>query len=170
MPRIFSSFARSVLPSSTRKTECLSIAICPNLWPNRKGADDPPDLEHVSDAPQQQNGYDCGMYTVLLAEHIASEKNGASHAEPAGDGCTTTLSPTRPPTKTTTTRTAAEASAGGGTSERDEGAEKKRRVLLRGGSGDHGRVSRFGGLSPEFVSNARNLARERLGKCFRDGG
>lgn len=51
-------------------------------------------MEHISDAPQQDNGYDCGMYTVLIAEHLASKavmagasKSGAGEPVPdAADG------------------------------------------------------------------------------------
>ncbi|CAM9471711.1 unnamed protein product [Discosporangium mesarthrocarpum] len=38
-------------------------------------------LEHVNGVPQQSNAYDCGMYTVLLAEWFAREAAEESEAE-----------------------------------------------------------------------------------------
>lgn len=48
------------------------------------GAESSLQVEHVTDAPQQRNGYDCGMYTVLLAEHLASR--AAAHGDPTPGG------------------------------------------------------------------------------------
>lgn len=81
-------------------------------------------VEHVDDAPQQRNGYDCGMYTVLVAERLASE------AMTSGSSI----------------------SSGGG----KEGGEK--------GSG----VASVSTISPQFVSEARGFARERLSRCIRE--
>lgn len=71
-------------------------------------------MEHVREAPQQRNGFDCGMYTVLMAERLAS-KTAAADAEAEADGETNKI-------------------------------------------------------SPEFVSNARTLAMERLLRCIRNQG
>lgn len=61
-------------------------------------------VEHVGDAPQQRNSYDCGMYTVLMAERLASEamtsgssisSGGGKHGGERGSGVAsvTTVSP-----------------------------------------------------------------------------
>eukprot|EP00903_Cladosiphon_okamuranus_P006735 g6570.t2 len=44
------------------------------------GGDSSSRVEHVRDAPQQSNGFDCGMYTVLLARRLASTAAAATTA------------------------------------------------------------------------------------------
>ena len=79
-------------------------------------------VEQVSDCPQQRNGYDCGMYTILLAERLASDAIVSGSSISRGD------------------------------------IEGER------GSG----VASVPLISPEFVSEARSFARERLYRCIRD--
>ncbi|CAM9729230.1 unnamed protein product, partial [Hapterophycus canaliculatus] len=48
---------------------------------SKVGHNSPVPFEDARDAPQQSNAFDCGMYTVLLAERLASKAPTATPAE-----------------------------------------------------------------------------------------
>ena len=121
-------------------------------------------MDHVRDAPQQNNGYDCGIYTAVLAELLASRALASI-------------------TSVTSPQAEEAVSIGGARSDllNDDASGGSRG---RGGGGIRGGGSGGGGggdgggsddsdgdteavaaISPEFVSNARRVARERLSRC-----
>lgn len=152
------------------------------------GAGDyPPLVEHVRDAPQQTNSFDCGMYTVLMAEGLASKT--AMTAIPAttavvAESEVTTSSSSRegvavsprlfenigPRQAEESVLPAGGLVVGGGDSGRGDSREGMA-VAAEGGRFDV--VASAGGMvmiSPEFVTNARILARERLARCIGSQG
>lgn len=86
---------------------------------------DAPSVEHVRGAPQQQNANDCGMYTILVAEHVAAKAVAADLGQ---------------------TEEAVSTWSGAAT------------------------AAALADMSPEFVANARTLARVRLVQCVRSQG
>ncbi len=150
-----------------------------------------PRVEHVHEAPQQRNGFDCGMYTVLLAERLASKATAAATPTPllmeveagAGPGSASVPRENQPPLQDKEAVLAAggRASVGsgggigggiGGGSDGDGGArDGVSRVAAGTGSGDAAAADAATiMISPEFVSNARNLAMDRLLGCIRNQG
>lgn len=145
------------------------------------GGDRSSRVEHVRDAPQQSNGFDCGMYTVLLAKRLASKAAAATpvcappvvvEAEAAvaatvvaaasGEG----KMPDQDREAVLVGGTRAEGGFGcvvGGVCDGVSGATE------RGSSGEEAGARGLGmSISPEFVSNERTLARERLLRCIRN--
>ncbi|CAN0228681.1 unnamed protein product [Scytosiphon promiscuus] len=156
-------------------------------------------VEHVRDAPQQSNAFDCGMYTVLLAERLASKATAAGAApsttaavveQPA----TTAALPVVAPEEVAVGATPAVEPRGTKISRQDSDTVISRReseVARDGASGDVGGgrgIGGFGGgpegvavtrgdvssgvetISSDFVSSARALAREKLSRCIRSQG
>lgn len=140
-------------------------------------------MEHVRDAPQQANSFDCGMYTVLVAEGLASKTAVAPiPAEVAQDEVTASSSPegmavaprlcesSGPRQVKEAELPAGDAIAADSSSGRGGGRQGVMVAAKRGRSGD---VADAGGMvmiSAEFVANARILARERLSNCIRSQG
>lgn len=144
-------------------------------------------MEHVRDAPQQSNGFDCGMYTVLLARRLASSQAAAAAAA-------TTAVASAPPAVMVEAEAAVAATVVAVDQDRDAvvvGGEAAEGGIGCGGGGgggggdyvgapvanDWGRSGEGSGarevgmnISPEFVSNERTLARERLLRCIRNQG
>lgn len=136
-------------------------------------------MEHVRDAPQQSNGFDCGMYTVLLARRLASEAAG------------TPVTPAPPPVVVEADAAVAAVTvvASSGESkmpDQDKAAALAAGERVEGSSGCGGdgegvsaateressgeEASAKGvtmSISPAFASNERTLARERLLRCIR---
>ncbi|CAN0052259.1 unnamed protein product [Ectocarpus sp. 12 AP-2014] len=145
----------------------------------------PSRVEHVRDAPQQRNAFDCGMYTILLAERLASKAAAATTA--ASQRSSTTPTPpvvasalTGVPRGNMTPRQdkdaepagkGGEVGIGGGLcSVGGVGWDKNSVAVEENGSGE-GRVAvETMAMSPKFVSSARTLARERLSRCIENQG
>lgn len=158
-------------------------------------------VDHVNDAPQQKNGYDCGMYTVLVAERLASRKespvdvasSSRSNNNPSTAAATPTITP-YPPATNTSSGCVLHSAVEEGDARQDESEKQRKRkappgvksefpqgvdVRGKGGSGDSG--NRHGGgrdddglgevsandITPDSVSEARRVARERLIECIR---
>lgn len=142
-------------------------------------------VEHVHDAPQQKNSFDCGMYTVLMAEGLASKR------------AMTTLPATAAMAQSEVTASSREGMVVSPRLCKNNGARQAEESVLVpagdlvGGADSSGRgdsregtmvaaeggrfdgVASAGGMvmiSPEFVANARILARERLARCIRSQG
>lgn len=147
-------------------------------------------MEHVRDAPQQRNAFDCGMYTILLAERLASKAPAATAAVSQQSSTT----PTPPMVASAVTGvpggnmnprqddgaaqagkggevgTGGGASVGGGLGSDGVGREKVAVAAEEGDSGDDSRAVETMAISPEFVSSARTRARERLSRCIENQG
>lgn len=146
-------------------------------------------VEHVKDAPQQRNGYDCGMYTVLVAERLASRKkspgnvaNSRSKSNPPTAAATPAIKSSSPATSASSGSDLHSVVEDGGVQQDETGKQRKRKAspgvksgFLEGvdvpveGGGD---ISGLGEVSvkniaPDFVSEARRIARERLMECIR---
>lgn len=118
-------------------------------------------MEHVRDAPQQRNGYDCGMYTVVLAELLAS-KALASTTAPQAEEAVSIGRARSDNVGGDSGRGGSSGSGSGGGGDARNSAAGSETVLAGGGDGDGEAVA----VSPEFVSNARRVARERLSRCI----
>ncbi|CAM9122267.1 unnamed protein product [Ectocarpus sp. 8 AP-2014] len=148
------------------------------------GEDKPSRVEHLRDAPQQRNAFDCGMYTILLAERLAS-KAAAATASASQPSSTTPIPPvvasavTGVPRSNVNTRQDNEAApagkegevgtggdTGGLGSVGSVGRDKKLVAAEENGSGDGSRAVETMSMSPEFVSSARRLTQERLSRCI----
>lgn len=161
-------FSNTVLLLSEGKTEKKAVVV-----------------EHVQDAPQQQNGYDCGMYTVLLAERFASRKSDRSSTEDSSSSNASTSrgesrmvpqsSPQpQPPSLATKPPSITDGH------EKEESGKRKRLTVAgvrgsigvggNGGGGPSGGELSIQDISPVFVSDARRLALERLKACIRATG
>ncbi|CBN74639.1 conserved unknown protein [Ectocarpus siliculosus] len=151
------------------------------------GEDKPSRVEHVREAPQQRNAFDCGMYTILLAERLASKAAAATAA--ASQQSSTTPTPpvvasavtgvprcnvnprqdseAAPAGKGGEAGTGGDAGSGGGLCSVDSfGRDKTSVAVEENGSGEGSRAVETMAMSPTFVSSARTLARERLSRCI----
>ncbi|CAM9750224.1 unnamed protein product [Ectocarpus fasciculatus] len=158
------------------------------------GDDKPSRVEHVRDAPQQRNAFDCGMYTILLAERLALKAPAATAA--VSQQSSTTPTPPMVASAVTgvpgTNRNPRQdngaapggkgegvgtgGDAGGGSGSGDGlcsggvGREKVSVAAEASGSGGDSRAVEKMVITPEFVSSARTLALERLTRCIENQG
>lgn len=144
-----------------------------------------PLVEHVREAPQQRNGFDCGMYTVLLAERLALKATAAATPTPllevgAGVGAgPASLSrkhkmPHQDKEAVLTAGESARAASGGGSGVDGGGGARvgvSSSVAAETGSDEAAAADAATiMITPDFVSNARNLAKDRLLGCIHSQG